>query len=61
MESILNCSYNQQAFLNAELQQKYAHLAQLYDVESIAKWEATSHIDFISEELRRLKDEVMTE
>ncbi len=56
--SIENSSYNKQTFLNTELQQKYEHLAKMYDTESIAKWEATTHLEYVSGELKRLQEEV---
>lgn len=31
-------SYNKQSFLNAQLQEKYLHLTQLYETESKLKW-----------------------
>ena len=52
-------SYNMQASLNTELQQKYIHLSQLYETESELKWKHLSQIDKLSEEVKKLREEVL--
>ena len=47
-----------QASLNAELQQKYIHLSQLYETESSLKWKHLSQIEELSEEVKKLREEV---
>ena len=51
--SILNCSYNRQTSLNAELNEKYAHLSRLYETECIAKWQSATHIEHLTNEVTR--------
>ncbi len=48
-----------QASLNTELQQKYIHLSQLYETESELKWKHLSQIDKLSEEVKKLREEVV--
>lgn len=58
IDSIINCSFNRQASLNAELHEKYVHLQQLYNTESRSKWECLDKIEFLTDEIKKLKDEV---
>ena len=49
-----------QASLNTELQQKYIHLSQLYETESVSKWKYLSQIEELSDEVKKLRVEVST-
>jgi hypothetical protein len=58
MESINNCSYNKQTSYYAEIQEKYIHLLQLYEMETKSKWQYLSQIEELSNEVKVLREEV---
>ena len=57
IESIVTCGYNRQVSLNAELNQKYLHLNQLFETEVSSKWEKLAQIESLSSEVKQLREE----
>ena len=43
-----------------ELEQKHLHLLQVVESEKTAKWQYTQHCDELTEEIKKLRNEVRT-
>ena len=54
----LSSSFNKLHLLMEELEQKHLHLLQVVESEKTAKWQYTQHCEELTEEIKKLRNEV---